>query len=256
MNMPSLFVPHGAPDLTISQHQAARFLKCLNTNLPRPAGIVIISAHWETRGLKMTTAPSLETIYDFGGFSPDLYELKYPAKTSPALISMVDNALKEGDIVVDFDTQRGLDHGAWVPLILAYPDADIPIVQLSLDRTSNSAALYELGQALALLRAQGILIIGSGGAVHNLRHVAPEGTTVPTWASGFDGWLDQTLANQDLESLLAYSTAPYFNKAHPTPEHFLPIIVAAGAGDGNTPEKIHASYSYGSLSMSVWRFGG
>lgn len=255
MKMPSLFLPHGAPDLPISDHAASRFLQTLSQNLPTPKGIVIISAHWETYGVQITTSPELETIYDFGGFSPALYDLKYNAKTSPELIQQVTDLLDKANVEVKPNNRRGLDHGAWIPLLLAFPNADIPIVQLSLDRRMNAKDLFKFGQTLGKLREDGILIIGSGASVHNLGNIALEGSPVAKWALSFNKWLDDKIENKKWSELLKFSTAPHYRQAHPSPEHFLPLLVAAGAGNDEPTAKIHSSFSYGSISMNAWSFG-
>lgn len=255
MKMPSLFLPHGAPDLPLSAHPAAKFLQQLGKNIPKPKGIVVISAHWETFGVQMTTAPELETIYDFGGFSPELHDLKYAAKTSPELIKKLKNLLADDNIELLSNNRRGLDHGAWIPLLLAFPDADIPIVQLSLDRRMNAEGLFKFGQILGKLREDDILIIGSGASVHNLGRISPEGTPVADWAIAFNGWLAEVIENNDWQKLLKFSTAPHYKLAHPSPEHLLPLIVAAGAGLDETTSQIHSSFSYGSIGMSAWMFG-
>lgn len=255
MTMPSLFLPHGAPDLPLSGHTAAHFLQNLCKDLPRPKAIVIISAHWETFGVHMTTAEKLETIYDFNGFSPDLYRLKYNARTSIDLIKKIHNILDNAHIETVANRRRGLDHGAWVPLLLAFPKADIPIVQLSLDRKMNAHELFKFGQILGELRKDDILIIGSGATVHNLNFLAPERTPISHWAASFSDWLDKVIEEKDWLSLTNYSNAPHFKQAHPSPEHFLPLIIAAGAGLNDSAQKIHSSFSYGSIGMSAWKFG-
>ncbi|PCI84439.1 MAG: dioxygenase [Hyphomicrobiales bacterium] len=255
MKMPSLFLPHGAPDLPLSGHPAAKFLQQLKRNIPNPKAIVIISAHWETFGVQITTAPELETIYDFGGFPSELYDLKYAAKTTPELIEKIKNLLGDANIQFSANNRRGLDHGAWVPLWLAFPDANIPIVQLSLDRRMNAEDLFKFGQVLGVLREQNILIIGSGASVHNLGNITPEGSPVADWAIAFNGWLEGVIENNEWQKLLKFSAVPHYKQAHPTPEHLLPLIVAAGAGLDEPTSKIHSSFSYGSIGMSAWMFG-
>lgn len=254
----SMFLPHGAPDLPISKIAASKFLRQVAKKIRKPKGIVIVSAHWETSGIKLTTAPHLGTMYDFSGFSPELYRLKYAAKTTEKLIDATGRALAENGLSYQKDTRRGLDHGAWIPLMLAYPKADVPIVQLSLDRSMTPAALFELGQGLSVLKNQGILIIGSGATVHNLRAIQPEGTAAPHWATKFDAWVDRQILDQNWVGLQGVNRAPNVKKAHPTIEHFLPLIVAAGAGAGvdqtGVGQKLHSSFSYGSVGMSAWAF--
>ncbi|MCT4654708.1 MAG: dioxygenase [Cohaesibacter sp.] len=258
--MPSVFLSHGAPDLALSSGPAVDYLSTFESTLPhRPKGIVIISAHWETRGLQLTTAPDLETIYDFSGFSPQLYSLQYQAKTAPWLIKSVKDSLSSAGYAVTEDTQRGLDHGAWVPLMLAFPKADIPIVQLSLDRGMSLEELFALGKSLAKLKAEGILIAGSGGLVHNLREVRMEGQTepsaVPDWAQEFENWLDKTILARDWQSLFNYrQLAPHAVRAHPTDEHLRPLVITLGAGDGEAiPRKALSAFTYRAISMASWQ---
>ncbi|MGH1353366.1 MAG: DODA-type extradiol aromatic ring-opening family dioxygenase [Methyloligellaceae bacterium] len=252
---PGLFLPHGSPTLPISGHPAADFLRGLGKELPRPDAIVIISAHWETRGLKITTSPELETIYDFRGFPKELYEIVYPAKTKETLVSTVIETLAVSGFKVEKDENRGLDHGAWVPLHLVYPEADIPVVQLSLDMNLSPEQLIELGKALSPLRGQNILVIGSGGTVHNLRNRMEEGSEPPEWASRFDNWLDSKLSAGDLKGLSEFKTdAPDYQMAHPTPEHLLPLLITAGTGN-QPPQKINSGFSLGTVGMSAWSFG-
>ena len=253
---PSLFLPHGAPDLAIAKNDASDYLKALSERLPEITGIIIISAHWETRGLYLTTADRLDTIYDFGGFDEALRSIHYPAKTASWLIKALRDQLEQTGHTVQNETHRGLDHGAWVPLSLAFPDADIPTVGLSLDRTMSPDQLIDLGRALAPLKEKGILIIGSGGLVHNLRDLDFAQGPTPDWASTFDQWLDEVIEHEDLEALTDYrSRAPHAVRAHPTDEHLLPLLIALGAGgEGSKPEKWHSSFTYGSISMASWAF--
>ncbi|WP_085908983.1 DODA-type extradiol aromatic ring-opening family dioxygenase [Kiloniella majae] len=255
-SQPSLFLPHGAPDLPLSTHPATTFLKDLSGQLERPDAILIISAHWETRGLHITTSETLETIYDFAGFSSELYHLKYPAKSSPVLINLLREHLKSTGYDLIENKRRGLDHGAWIPLLLTFPEAEIPIVQLSLDRRLSTSDLYQLGLDLSILRNDNILIIGSGAITHNLRALAPEHTPPPNWAIEFSDWVENTLQNSQWASLCNYMTETTKGQvAHPTPEHFLPLLIAAGAGGENAvARRLHKSFSYGSISMGAWMF--
>lgn len=255
---PTLFLPHGAPDLALADIPAAAFLRGAFQTLERPKGIVIISAHWETAGTEITTAPALPTIYDFGGFSDALYALKYSAKTAPWLIDAVIDSLRGNGFPVTSNPARGLDHGAWIPLRLALPEADIPVVQLSLSRAHTPQMHFAFGQALSSLSAQDILVIGSGALVHNLREIRPEGTPPPAWAIAFDAWVDAALICQDWPALFAFNQSAPGRQSHPSPEHFLPLLVAVGAAAGHSGHlhmrKIHNSYSYGSIGMSAWEF--
>ena len=255
--LPSLFVSHGAPDLVVSGHQAAQFLADLGRELPRPEAILIVSAHWERADLAITTNPLPATIHDFMGWPKELYRIRYSAPGAQWLAGQVADHLSNAGITLVPDARRGLDHGAWVPLHLAYPAADIPVAQLSLLRGGSARDHFDVGLALAPLREQGVLIIGSGSAVHNLRMLAREGTPPPPWALAFDQWLADAIERRDLADLSAFPDRPKDARiAHPTPEHLLPLFVALGAGwAANRSSRLHQSWSYGSLSMSAYAFG-
>jgi len=258
---PSLFLPHGAPNLTLTDHVAKRFMQELPRTLENASGqvakgIVVISAHWQTELPTITTGPDLETIYDFYGFPKDLYSIVYPAKTSPPLIQLVKEIFKKGDYPLMEDSDRGLDHGAWTPLRLIYPDAHIPLVQLSLGAGKNADDHLQLGKILAPLREQGILILGSGSVTHNLSALGPESSNPPGWSKRFDQWISDKLLTHDIPALLDFHRqAPDAQIAHPTDEHLMPLFVALGAGlDAGGINQIHNSFSCGSISMSGFAF--
>ncbi|WP_160722838.1 dioxygenase family protein [Bacillus sp. USDA818B3_A] len=257
--MPSLFIAHGAPLLAIENNEYTEFLKKLGKNLPRPKAIVLFSAHWESRVQKVSEVDSYSTIYDFGGFSPELYQIQYPAQGDQQISDEIKELFKENGIEFEVETERGLDHGAWVVLRLLYPDADIPVIAMSVNPNLSPEEQYKIGKSLATLRAKDVLVVGSGGTVHNLRAVKWADNGIDQWAQEFDDWLAVHLANWDLESLFKYdSLAP--NADHAVPrygnEHFIPIFYAMGAADdGKKAELLHRSYRYGNLSHSVWQFG-
>jgi|TARA_R110002072_G_scaffold2069_17_gene17451 4,5-DOPA dioxygenase extradiol len=257
-SFPSLFLAHGAPDLPLSTHPAKRFLSQLGAWSPRPRAILAISAHWEAPGLALGTAAAPRTVHDFGGWPAALYQLDYPARNDLALVARIRSLLDQAGLPVAEQPAQGYDHGVWVPLLLIYPDADIPVVQLSLQRGGTAAEHFAIGGALAALRAEGVLIVGSGATVHNLGEVAAEGTPPPDWAQRFDLWLSDSLARRDLPGLLRFPDAPAMaRRAHPTSEHFLPFFVALGAGwEGGQARCLHQSYSYGSIGMACYAFGG
>lgn len=257
--LPSLFVSHGAPDLAVSDHPAARFLARLGAALPRPRAILVVSAHWEHAAPALATAAAPATIHDFAGWPRELYTLRYPAPGAPPwLAARLAALLGEAGLTLAADPARGRDHGAWVPLMLGWPAADIPVAQLSLIRGGAAAAHFTLGLALAPLRAEGVLVLGSGAAVHNLAALTPEGTPPPVWATAFDRSLAGAIAAGDQYALCALATVSrHACAAHPTPEHLMPLFVAAGAGwDAGRARRLHASWSYGSLSMAAYAFGG
>ncbi|MEL7144575.1 MAG: class III extradiol ring-cleavage dioxygenase [Cyanobacteria bacterium J06573_11] len=255
--MPSLFISHGAPDLPLSECPSREFLSRLGEQLPHPTAILAISPHWMTSVPTLSTAPQMRAIHDFGGFSEALYRLRYDAPgLSNGLHEAIAAQLKAAQLPMATDPSRGLDHGAWVPLLLMYPNAQIPVAQLSLPAHWPPEQLMSLGKALATLRTKGVLILASGSATHNLW--AFGGRTLnsppPGWVQGFEQWLIKTVEQGDTEQLLAYSQAPYADKNHPTPEHLLPLFVALGASDNNYGQLLHRSYTYGIFSMAAFSF--
>ncbi|WP_433748374.1 DODA-type extradiol aromatic ring-opening family dioxygenase [Paenibacillus amylolyticus] len=254
--MPSLFIAHGAPSLALEENAYTEFLQKLGQELPKPKAIILFSAHWESTTQLVSSVTHYETIYDFGGFQPELYQIKYPAQGQAETTAEVERLFAESGIPVQTDDVRGLDHGAWVVLRLLYPDADIPVVALSVNRYLTGEQQYQVGQALASLREQDILVIGSGGTVHNLRRLNWESNGVDPWASEFDNWLQDKLVSWDTESLFSYDTlAPSAQAAVPTPEHFVPLLLAMGAGDQNKRSSLlFKAYQYGNLSLSCWKF--
>lgn len=251
--MPVLFVSHGAPDLPIRAGAVQDFLRQVHTQLPRPKAILVISAHWNAPHPTVSAALHPKTIYDFSGFPQALYQLTYPAPGAPELAERVAELLSEWK--VQTHPSRGLDHGAWTPLLLMYPEAQIPVTQLSIHYHESPAYHYKLGQALQPLRDEGVLILASGAATHNLWAIAdPNSTTPPDWVAQFDRWLSQTVTHHDVPDLLNYrQLAPYATDNHPSEEHLLPLFVAAGAG-GDGVTQLHHGYTYGVLSMAAYRF--
>lgn len=256
-SLPSLFLAHGAPDLPVSDHIAGRFLNGLSAQIERPSSILVVSAHWEAATATIGTKNSPDTVYDFAGFSPELYRLKYPTVSDSKLGCRVVELLKNAGFKTNSDPKRGYDHGVWVPLSMVFPEADIPVTQLSLIRRDSPRTHFELGKALAPLREEGVLIIGSGAIVHNLRYLAQEGTSPMPWASDFQDWFKQKINARALNELLDIPNAPTSARfAHPTLEHLMPVFVAMGAGwNGGENELLHESYSYGSISMASYAFG-
>ncbi|TDR82227.1 DODA-type extradiol aromatic ring-opening family dioxygenase [Paludibacterium purpuratum] len=256
LSQPALFVSHGAPTLALEDSPTARFLEQLGRSLPRPTAVVVVSAHWESARPTLGTHPAPDTIHDFGGFPRVLYTLRYPAHGTDLLFGRVREALRAGDIEPVDDATRGLDHGAWTPLMRMFPDADVPVINLSLPRNLDEAGLRALGRALRPLRAENILILASGSYTHNLWQMQPDGSAPPAWAEAFAAWVDsQLLARQD-ETLDAWmNLAPHARQAHPSDEHFLPLFIALGAAsDGVAPTRLHDDWRYGGLSMALWRF--
>jgi 4,5-DOPA dioxygenase extradiol len=247
----SVFLAHGSPMSALGGDAHWAALKRFGQAHQDARAIVIVSAHWQSGELRATSWEHAPLLYDFGGFPEELYRITYPAPGDPALAARIPGASAE--------TRRGLDHGAWVPLRLAWPEARIPVVQISLP-PGGAEAVYALGRALRPLREEGIHIAGSGGIVHNLGlvHFSEKNSGVDPWAAEFDRWVAGRIAAQDLDSLLAYRSAgPDAELAVPTSEHFDPIFVTLGAASPDDRlETIYEGFHYGNLSMRSFAFGG
>jgi 4,5-DOPA dioxygenase extradiol len=256
--MPVLFVSHGAPTLPLEPGETGAAWRKLGEQLPKPSAILVISAHWETSIPTVSRAIQPETIHDFYGFPAELYKLQYPAPGAPELAQSVALALQQAGFTAQLDDTRGLDHGAWVPLSLMSPKADIPVTQLSLQPEKDPAWHIALGRALRPLREQGVLIVGSGSITHNLRAIFkhPQGEPVPEWVSEFCDWMAEKIKSGDLEALSAYRTlAPHAAQNHPTDEHLLPLFVALGAADKiDSAVRLNHVMTYGMLAMDAWLF--
>lgn len=258
--LPSLFISHGSPMLAIQESPAHHFLKNLGDSLPKPAAILVVSAHWETVGGPAVSATEdPETIHDFGGFPQALFEIQYPAAGSPHLAVRAAELLEQAGFSAGISNTRGLDHGAWVPLRLMYPDADIPVFQISVMRSATPAEHFRMGRALSEIQNENVLIIGSGSLTHNLYEFRGQSidSVVPAWVKEFDGWMKERIKINDLDALLNYrDQAPFAAKNHPTEEHLLPLFVALGAGGESVkPKHLHSSYEYGILAMDMFAFG-
>jgi 4,5-DOPA dioxygenase extradiol len=257
--LPTLFISHGSPMMPLRDQPARDFLRGLGGLLERPKAILVASAHWDTERPEITAMPVNATIHDFFGFPPALYELFYPAPGDAALAGQIATILSAQGLPTTTDITRGLDHGAWVPLLLMYPEHDIPAMQLSLQSYMGPEHHFLLGKALASLRELGILVIGSGGLTHNLRRQrAPEenSPSAPD-VDAFADWMHAALIEGRRDDLLDYRRlAPYAAAQHPTDEHLLPLYVAMGAaGENAKATRLHASTSYGVLRMDTYAFG-
>lgn len=256
---PAVFVSHGAPTLALEENEAVSFLRGLGAGPGRPRAVLCVSAHWATREPSVSAARRPDTIHDFGGFPEALYRIRYAAPGAPELAARVAELLGGAGLAAHVAPDRGLDHGAWVPLALMYPEADIPVAQLSVQPAAGPAAHFRVGRALAPLRREGVLVLASGSAVHNLSRLSA-GEAAPEWAAQFDAWLRQKIDAGARDELLDYRRlAPHANLAHPTEEHLLPLFVAMGAGadEGESRgESLHRGWTHGSLSMAAYRFGG
>jgi 4,5-DOPA dioxygenase extradiol len=257
--LPTLFLSHGSPMLALQDSPARRFLQGLGKSLGRPKAIVMVSAHWETRGgPAVSLAERPETIHDFGGFPRALFEIQYAAPGAPEAAERTAGLLEAAGIPVGRSAQRGLDHGAWVPLSLMYQDADIPVTQLSIVHGASPAEHERLGRSLAALRGEGVLVVGSGSLTHNLYEFTGQGidAPVPDWVSEFEVWMKARLESSDRTALRDYRrAAPFAANNHPTEEHLLPLFVAMGAGGPEArATQLHASVEHGVLAMDAYAF--
>lgn len=258
--LPSLYISHGSPMTALQPGLTGERLAALAAALPRPQAIVIASAHWLAHRPLVGGAAQPETIHDFYGFPQALFEMRYPAPGAPALAAQVAALLDAAGLAAGVDPQRGLDHGVWTPLHLLYPAADIPVVPVSIQPLLGPAHQFALGRALAPLRGQGVLVIGSGSITHNLHdfRAGYSAQREAPYVRPFIGWIEQKLAAGDIEALLDYRRqAPFAERAHPSDEHLLPLFVALGAaGDAARAQRIDAGIDLGFLAMDIYRFDG
>jgi 4,5-DOPA dioxygenase extradiol len=273
---PPLFVSHGAPTLPFDPGPTAGFLRDLGLRLGRPRAIVCISAHWETAAPRVTLAARPETIHDFYGFPDRLYDLRYPAPGEPGLASRIVDLVRGAGLVADGDPERGLDHGAWVPLMLMYPAADVPVVQLSVQPALDARHHLAIGRALAPLGGEGVMILGSGGATHNLREFGLHPIDAPpaAYARAFDDWLCGAIEDGRVDDLAEWEgRAPEARRNHPTVEHFLPLFAPLGAATAAPPvagaatavaaaapaspngRRLQSAFTWGVLSMAAFGWG-
>ncbi|MFC5695963.1 DODA-type extradiol aromatic ring-opening family dioxygenase [Pseudomonas sp. GCM10022186] len=254
--LPSLYISHGSPMLALEPGESGPAFKALAAGLPRPKAILVVSAHWESDRLLLSGGARPETWHDFYGFPPPLYAVQYPAPGEPELAGEIAGLLTEAGLPADIDPERPFDHGTWVPLSLMYPQADIPVIQLSLPSRLGPAFQTRAGHALAGLRRRGILLIGSGSITHNLGELdwraGPEVAT--PWAQEFRDWMVEHLEADDEAALHDYRRlAPHAARNHPRDEHLLPLYFARGAG--GRFRLVHSGFTLGALGMDIYRFG-
>ncbi|HKU86234.1 MAG TPA: class III extradiol ring-cleavage dioxygenase [Casimicrobiaceae bacterium] len=258
--LPTLFLSHGSPMHAISPGVVGDAWAALGRRIGRPAAVLIASAHWETALPMLTGNPRPQTIHDFGGFPKELYTIEYPAPGAPDVAARAAALLKESGVTAGIDGCRGLDHGAWVPLRWMYPSADVPVVQIAVQPARGTAHHVALGRALAPLRDDGVLIVGSGHATHNLRDwISNRNAAEPMqYAAEFAHWLGATVAAHDERALVDYrDRAPSAARAHPTEEHLLPLFVAYGAaGRDARVERVVDGFEEGALARDSFLFGG
>lgn len=253
---PSLFISHGSPMFALEPGVLGPNLRSLGQSLRGISAVLVVSPHWQTRGVRVGASAAPETIHDFGGFPSPLYQLQYPAAGAPDLAQDAARLLAQAGFEVTLDERRGLDHGAWVPLRYLFPDAALPVFQVSLPHDIDAAGALRLGRALAPLRERGVLVIGSGSLTHNLyefrQHIRD-----PEYARQFVDWIRAAVAARDVEALVDYRRrAPHAQRAHPTEEHYLPLLVAMGASaDTDASRLVEGGMTYGVLSMDSFAFG-
>lgn len=255
---PSIFLSHGSPMMLLEDSPARRFLSEYGSVLGKPSAILVASAHWDSAGIAVSVADPPETIYDFYGFPEPMYRIRYAAPGAPDVARRAADLVRKAGANAPLDPRRGLDHGAWVPLILMYPDADVPVAQISIQSHLGARHHLALGAALAPLRDEGVLVVGSGNLTHGLRDMdrgTPEDAPYP-WVTAFADWADDAIANGRADDLVDYrAKAPEAARNHPTEDHYVPLLVALGAGGPNaTAERVHASTSYRTLAMDCYAF--
>jgi len=255
--LPVLFLSHGSPMHALQPGAVRAVWEGIARDLPRPKAILISSAHWETDIPAVTGTSRPETIHDFYGFPKPLYEIQYPAPGAPELAEKALGLLKEKNFKAAVDATRGLDHGAWSPLLYMYPKADVPVVQVAVQTPLGPAHHVELGRALAPLAREGVLIIGSGHMTHNLRERTRDAAAPPAaYAREFQAWVKEKIEARDFDTLVNYRELnPHGVRSHPTDEHFLPLFVALGAAAGNyRAERLYDGIEMGTLAMDAYRF--
>lgn len=252
--MPALFLAHGNPMNALADNTFTRGLTAMAGDLPRPKAVLVVSAHWQTRGTHVLSSANPRTIHDFGGFPEELYEVQYPAAGSPEFAACVCELIPEARA----DDAWGLDHASWSILRHMWPDADVPVFELSLDATVPTAVHWELGTKLAPLRDAGVLVVGSGNIVHSFAGISWEpDAPAKLWAEEFDAWIADAVSRRDRDALVNYESAGTMARLSvPTDEHYLPLLYAAAMSDENDEVTFtHIGIDMSSMSMRCVRFG-
>jgi 4,5-DOPA dioxygenase extradiol len=254
---PVFFISHGAPTFALEPGKLGPQLQALGAQLTNVRAVLVVSPHWQTRGVAVSTTAAPETIYDFGGFPSALYDLQYPAAGAPQIAEQTAKLLTDAGYATSLDTHRGLDHGAWVPLMHLLPNGQLPVFQVSMPYDLNTEQAVQLGRALAPLRRQGVLIVASGSMTHNLgefRRGVPAGDH---YVQEFSSWVRTAVLANAVQPVIRYrSEAPHAERAHPTEDHFLPLLVALGAQvEGDTAQLIDGGIEHGMLSMDSFVWG-
>ncbi|MGB2818931.1 MAG: class III extradiol ring-cleavage dioxygenase [Burkholderiaceae bacterium] len=266
VSLPTVFISHGSPMHAVEAGRAGDAWSALGRRLERPKAVLVASAHWETELPMLGTSRQPETIHDFGGFPPALYRIRYAAPGAPEIAARAAELLKNAGVTASSNGCRGLDHGAWVPLLKLFPQADVPVSQISIQPSLDAAHHLRVGEALAPLVDDGVLVLASGHMTHNLREWIAEArqrgsmsvheSEPETYVREFTGWVDDALERDDREALARWAErAPHASRAHPTPEHFLPLMIAVGAaGFAPRVEHIDAGVDSGVLAMDAYLF--
>ena len=254
---PVLFISHGAPTFAIEPGLLGPRLQTLGTQLPELKAVLVVSPHWQTKHVKVMGTARPETVHDFGGFPSSLHALRYPVAGHPEVAGEAVRLLQSSGYTVGVDERRGLDHGAWVPLLHLLPQARVPVLQVSMPFDLSTHAALKLGQTLAPLREQGVLIVGSGSMTHNLHHFQQSGAPPEAYAQEFADWVQTAVRAKGLQPLLNYrAEAPHAVRAHPSEEHFLPLLIAMGATtDADELQVLQGGVSNGALSMDSYIWG-
>lgn len=256
--MPVVFVSHGAPDALLNAPSTVACWRSIGESIPKPQAVLALSAHWEALQPTVSLAERPETIHDFAGFPRALYDLRYPAPGAPELARRVVRRFAESGTVAWTAEARGLDHGAWVPLLAMFPGADVPVAQLALPHQGDAADYLTLGALLRPLRDEGVLILASGAVTHNfgwLRWSERESAAPLPPARQFADWVGERIAARDVQALADFRRAPFGDQAHPSDEHFMPLLAAVGAAGDDAVQRHQPPFTYGGLAMDAYVWG-
>jgi len=258
MNTPPVFfISHGAPTFAVEPGALGVLLHTWGSQLTNIKAVLVVSPHWQTTDVQVMTTVQPETMHDFGGFSSNLYALQYLAKGQPDMAKDASQLLNAAGFATQLNDHRGLDHGAWIPLMHLLPKADVPVFQVSMPLTLNTQQAVKLGQALASIRNQGVLIVASGSMTHNLHEFRPSAKIPEVYVQEFAAWVRSKVLAHETNSLMQYRTeAPHAERAHPSEEHFLPLLIAMGAqGNSGTAQLLDGGITNGVLSMDSYVWG-
>ncbi len=256
--LPTIFLSHGSPMHAIEAGAAGEVWARITATLPTPKAVLMVTAHWESHVPVLSGNPKPPMIYDFGGFPDALSRIKYSAPGAPDVAARAAALLNAAGIHAGIDHERGMDHGTWVPLLKLFPAANVPVVQLSVQPALSPQHHFDVGRALTPLRDEGVLMVGSGHLTHNLRDwMMARGQTAPLpYAKQFQAWVFEQLMHHRVDALTQYQTlAPEALRAHPTPEHFLPLFVALGAAGDSTATQLYDGFEGNALAMDAYQFG-